>query len=53
MAGHWQGRAEPLIERPHTAVFAGNHGVAAQGVSAYPAAVTQQMMETSSKAAPR
>ena len=41
----WQGRAEPRIERPHTAVFAGNHGVAAQGVSAYPAAVTQQMVQ--------
>ena len=41
----WQGRAEPRVERPHTAVFAGNHGVAAQGVSAYPAAVTQQMVQ--------
>ena len=40
----WQGRAEPVVERPHTAVFAGNHGVAAQGVSAYPAAVTQEMV---------
>ena len=40
----WQGRAEPRVERPHTAVFAGNHGVAAQGVSAYPAAVTAQMV---------
>lgn len=41
----WQGRAEPRLERPHTAVFAGNHGVAAQGVSAYPAAVTRQMVQ--------
>jgi nicotinate-nucleotide--dimethylbenzimidazole phosphoribosyltransferase len=40
----WQGRHPPRIERPHTAVFAGNHGVAAQGVSAYPAEVTQQMV---------
>ena len=40
----WQGRAQPRLERPHTAVFAGNHGVAAQGVSAYPAEVTRQMV---------
>jgi nicotinate-nucleotide--dimethylbenzimidazole phosphoribosyltransferase len=41
----WQGRAEPRIERPLVAVFAGNHGVTAKGVSAFPAAVTRQMME--------
>ncbi len=41
----WQGRHPPRVERPYTAVFAGNHGVAAQGVSAYPAAVTQQMVQ--------
>ena len=41
----WQGRAEPTLERPHAAVFAGNHGVAAQGVSAYPAEVTRQMVQ--------
>ena len=41
----WQGQAEPVVERPHTAVFAGNHGVVAQGVSAYPAAVTKQMVQ--------
>lgn len=40
----WQGRHPPRIERPRTTVFAGNHGVAAQGVSAYPAEVTQQMV---------
>ncbi len=40
----WQGRHPPRIERPHAAVFAGNHGVAAQGVSAYPAEVTRQMV---------
>ncbi len=40
----WQGRAAPRLERPHVAVFAGNHGVAAQGVSAYPAEVTAQML---------
>ncbi len=41
----WQGRHPPRIERPHAAVFAGNHGIAARGVSAYPAAVTKQMVQ--------
>src|SRR5262249_13403203 len=39
----WQGRAEPRVERPRIAVFAGTHGVAARGVSAYPSEVTHQM----------
>ncbi len=41
----WQGRAPPKVNRPLVAVFAGNHGVAGRGVSAYPAAVTRQMVE--------
>ena len=40
----WQGRHPPTLDHPRTAVFAGNHGVAAQGVSAYPAEVTAQMV---------
>ena len=40
----WQGRQPPRIERPYTAVFVGNHGVAARGVSAYPPEVTKQML---------
>ena len=40
----WQGRHPARIERPRVAVFAGNHGVAAHGVSAYPAEVTKQMV---------
>jgi nicotinate-nucleotide--dimethylbenzimidazole phosphoribosyltransferase len=40
----WQGRHPARIERPRVAVFAGNHGVAARGVSAYPAEVTKQMV---------
>ncbi len=40
----WQGRHPPRIERPRVAVFAGNHGVAARGVSAYPQATTAQMV---------
>lgn len=41
----WQGRAPPAVNRPMVAIFAGNHGVAARGVSAYPASVTQQMVD--------
>jgi nicotinate-nucleotide--dimethylbenzimidazole phosphoribosyltransferase len=41
----WQGRHPPLIERPRACVFAGNHGVAALGVSAFPASVTAQMVQ--------
>ena len=41
----WQGKHPPTCVHPRTAVFAGNHGVAAQGVSAYPAAVTAQMVK--------
>jgi nicotinate-nucleotide--dimethylbenzimidazole phosphoribosyltransferase len=40
----WQGRARPRIERGRAVVFAGNHGVAALGVSAYPPSVTAQMV---------
>jgi len=41
----WQGRHPPRLEHPRVAVFAGNHGVAALGVSAFPAAVTAQMVQ--------
>jgi nicotinate-nucleotide--dimethylbenzimidazole phosphoribosyltransferase len=41
----WQGRHPPRVDHPRTAVFAGNHGVAARGVSAYPASVTAQMVQ--------
>ena len=40
----WQGREMPRLDRVTIAVFAGNHGVAARGVSAYPQAVTAQMV---------
>src|SRR5271166_3586326 len=41
----WQARHPPRLDHPRTVVFAGNHGVAARGVSAYPAAVTAQMVQ--------
>src|SRR5438309_7862985 len=41
----WQGRHPPTLNHPRTIVFAGNHGVAARGVSVYPAAVTAQMVQ--------
>ena len=40
----WRGDAKPSIEAPQVIVFAGNHGVTAQGVSAFPAEVTVQMV---------
>ena len=41
----WQGKHPPSCVHPRTAVFAGNHGVARLGVSAYPAEVTVQMVK--------
>ncbi|TNE69027.1 MAG: nicotinate-nucleotide--dimethylbenzimidazole phosphoribosyltransferase [Rhodobacteraceae bacterium] len=40
----WRGAARPRIAQPQVAVFAGNHGVTARGVSAFPAEVTVQMV---------
>lgn len=41
----WRGQERPEISAPQVIVFAGNHGVTAQGVSAFPAEVTAQMVE--------
>lgn len=43
MAG-WSERERPALDHVQGIIFAGNHGVAAKGVSAYPAEVTEQMV---------
>lgn len=40
----WQGRAQPRLDNPMVTIFAGNHGVTDQGVSAFPRDVTAQMV---------
>lgn len=39
-----QGCEQPQIQRPWLSLFAGDHGVVEEGVSAYPQAVTAQML---------
>jgi nicotinate-nucleotide--dimethylbenzimidazole phosphoribosyltransferase len=40
----WQGAARPHVDHPLVAVFAGNHGVVAKGVSPFPQSVTKAMV---------
>lgn len=40
----WQGKPNPRAENIMVAVFAANHGITARGVSAFPSAVTRQMV---------
>jgi len=42
--GSWRGTDRPQITAPQVIVFAGNHGVTARGVSAFPSEVTVQMV---------
>ena len=39
-----QGTENPQINKPHIAVFAGDHGIAAEGISAFPQIVTGEMI---------
>ena len=41
----WQGTAKPRIDAAQVVIFAGNHGIAARGVSAFPTEVTAQMVQ--------
>ncbi|MFN3278480.1 MAG: nicotinate-nucleotide--dimethylbenzimidazole phosphoribosyltransferase [Paracoccus hibiscisoli] len=43
MAG-WQGTDRPRLDRAQALVFAGNHGVTAQGITPFPPAVTAGMV---------
>lgn len=40
----WRGTARPVIDTAQAVVFAGNHGVCAQGVNPFPQEVTVQMV---------
>lgn len=40
----WRGDERPSLTRPQVVIFAGNHGVCAQGVSMFPPEVTAQMV---------
>jgi nicotinate-nucleotide--dimethylbenzimidazole phosphoribosyltransferase len=40
----WRGTDRPALAAPQVIIFAGNHGVAARGVSAFPPEVTVQMV---------
>lgn len=42
--GTWQHLPRPRLDRVEVLVFAGTHGIAARGVSAYPSEVTAQMV---------
>lgn len=40
-----QGRANPAIDKIHVSIFAADHGIAEEGVSAFPQVVTQEMVK--------
>lgn len=41
----WRGQANPLITRPLVAIFAGNHGVTDENVTAFSQKMTQKMVD--------
>lgn len=41
----WQRTPTPSVQRPHAVVFAADHGVTSEGVSAYPSDVTVAMVD--------
>ena len=41
----WQRTTRPVVDDPVVAIFGGDHGVALEGVSAYPSSVTAAMVE--------
>jgi nicotinate-nucleotide--dimethylbenzimidazole phosphoribosyltransferase len=45
----WQRTDQPRVTRPAAVVFVADHGVAVHGVSAYPAAVTAEMLRALEK----
>jgi nicotinate-nucleotide--dimethylbenzimidazole phosphoribosyltransferase len=40
----WRGTPRPVVKKAQALVFAGNHGICAQGVNPFPQAVTAQMV---------
>lgn len=40
----WAGNGRPSLVAPQVVIFAGNHGVASAGISAFPPEVTEQMV---------
>src|SRR5512135_1532021 len=40
----WQGQEQPTMERVYIGIFAADHGIAEEGVSAFPQAVTAEMV---------
>jgi nicotinate-nucleotide--dimethylbenzimidazole phosphoribosyltransferase len=42
----WQGRHPPTVDHPRISIFAGNHGIAALGVSAQPPSYTEESVKS-------